>query len=102
MTVVYQIGITLADRARLQKMERELRMPLQWGMGGENGALNDLHQRISINADFLLDVVDWCLKELDPGDEVRAVRVKVQLEEAGSAWTVGVIGDDFALVRRVD
>jgi hypothetical protein len=71
-------------------------------MNGAQGALNDLHSRVSVNADFLLDVVDWCLKDLDRGDEHRAARVTVQLDEAGSAWTVGVVGGDFRLIRRVD
>jgi hypothetical protein len=100
LTVMRQ-GVMVPNRPLLMKLERELESPLDWRIG-EESALNDLFNRVTINGGFMLDVVDWCLMSLQGGEEARGAQVTVQLREAGSAWTVGVIDEEFRLMRRVD
>ena len=93
-------GRTEPNRGMLQKIERELRSPLDWHFG-EESALNKLWL-LAGDPDFMLDLVDLCLRTLPFGQEHQAAKLMTELEEAGSAWTVGTAGESFSLVRRVD
>lgn len=94
-------GMHDANRLLLLKLERQLRTPLNWQFSGES-ALESVRLNCYQSEAFFLDVVDFCLKTAPADQTTTVVLLKSDLEEGGSAWTVAVIGEHFALVRRVD
>src|SRR5467141_771909 len=94
-------GSAEPNRALLLKLERQLRTPLNWQFSDES-ALESVRVNCYQSGAYFLDVVDFCLKTAAADQTDSIVQLKSHLEEGGSAWTVGVIDDHFALVSRVD
>lgn len=85
---------------RLQKLERELRLPLSWDRDPASSLLADMES----DEDLFLDVVDYLLRDVrwipnHPNYDL--ISIMLMLQEAGSAWEVVSSGDSYRLERRV-
>jgi hypothetical protein len=94
------------DTAKIRRAERVLRISAEWYGDGKAHSdrikgLASLRNALYKNEEAFLGAVDLMLSELEPeSNECRAL--EHALEEAASAWRVGLVSGRPGLVERID
>ncbi len=103
ITGTTELGQRFPDKPLLQRLERRLKTQFQWGQG-VSGAVKNLAGKASIDEEFLLDLVDALLVDINPDFEGAAAGEYLEsvLVEGGSVWGVAVRDGRLGLERRVD
>jgi hypothetical protein len=82
---------------KLRKLERELRLPLNWTESAGDHLLLVLHE----DDELFLEVVDYLLRDRGSSSPSSFLSIVTMLNEAGSAWQVVRRSHGFGLERRV-